>query len=115
MTLQDPAPQTLMKVISCKCKGKCGAACGCRKAGLRCSIICQNCIGETCENVLVLQHLLENEDECDDFDLSPATLGEDSSSDSEIAKENTATENRQEDSESETDMPVPSKRKRKLI
>lgn len=46
-----PAPPSLLQLISCKCKTKCGVTCGCRKAGLKCSIICSNCSGQTCENV----------------------------------------------------------------
>lgn len=33
---------------------KCGAACGCRKAGLKCSPICLNCNGDSCDNVAIL-------------------------------------------------------------
>lgn len=29
----------------------CGKACGCRKAGLKCSAICLNCSGQSCDNV----------------------------------------------------------------
>lgn len=47
----DPAPMELLKLISCKCKGKCGKACGCRKAGLKCSAICLHCGGQDCENI----------------------------------------------------------------
>lgn len=39
---KDPAPQSLLKLISCKCKTTCG---GCRKMGLKCSIICGTCNG----------------------------------------------------------------------
>ncbi|KMQ85933.1 hypothetical protein RF55_15251 [Lasius niger] len=49
-TLQPPAPETLLKLIFCKCKKGCRGACGCRKAGLKCSIICMNCNG-ACDNI----------------------------------------------------------------
>ncbi|GBP69232.1 Ras-related and estrogen-regulated growth inhibitor [Eumeta japonica] len=31
------APPELLKLIFCKCKGNCGAMCGCQKAGMKCS------------------------------------------------------------------------------
>jgi hypothetical protein len=34
-TIQDPAPEILLKYISRKCKKACGAACDCRKVGLK--------------------------------------------------------------------------------
>lgn len=67
-TTLTAAPETLLKLISCKCKTKCGAACGCRKAGLKCTIICCNCSGQTCDNRRELLDTLD-EDEIDD-DLS---------------------------------------------
>jgi hypothetical protein len=33
--IKDPVPEILLKCISCKCKKGCGAACGCRKVGLK--------------------------------------------------------------------------------
>ncbi|XP_011859602.1 PREDICTED: uncharacterized protein LOC105557068, partial [Vollenhovia emeryi] len=66
MTTQDPAPPTILESISCKCKRKCGAACGCRKAGLKCSVICKHCSGESCTNIAQLQ-VLQDDDDCDEF------------------------------------------------
>lgn len=65
-TLKDPAPKALLVILSCKCKTNCGRACGCRKAGLKCSMICGVCNGKTCENVT--QVTLDESDE-DDLDL----------------------------------------------
>lgn len=48
-TLEPPAPENLLHLISCKCKKGCRGSCGCRKAGLKCSVICANCSG-TCDN-----------------------------------------------------------------
>ncbi|KAF2897352.1 hypothetical protein ILUMI_08824, partial [Ignelater luminosus] len=42
-TTLPPAPQTVLRHISCKCKRDCQRACGCRKADLNCSVICINC------------------------------------------------------------------------
>lgn len=49
-TTAAPAPEELLKLISCKCKAHCTGACGCRKAGLKCSAICYNCSGVDCTN-----------------------------------------------------------------
>lgn len=48
--LQDAAPQELLKMISCKCRKGCNAACSCRKAGLHCSVVCGSCQGRACSN-----------------------------------------------------------------
>lgn len=51
-TTNKAAPDSLMKLITCGCKGNCGAACGCRKAGILCSVACRHCGGENCTNIL---------------------------------------------------------------
>lgn len=61
-TLEPPAPETLLKLISCKCKKGCERACGCRKAGLKCSVICTNCSG-TCDNSQVPSQDSDEEEE----------------------------------------------------
>ena len=51
MTDQPPAPETLLKVIRCMCKGNCSnKTCNCRKHGLICKKYCGLCRGETCTN-----------------------------------------------------------------
>ncbi|GBL62421.1 hypothetical protein AVEN_37938-1 [Araneus ventricosus] len=60
-TLEPPAPETLLKFISCKCKKGCQNACRCRKAGLKCSGICTNCSG-TCDNSQVPSHDSDEEE-----------------------------------------------------
>ncbi|GBN41731.1 hypothetical protein AVEN_270311-1, partial [Araneus ventricosus] len=42
-------------------KKGCTNACGCRKAGLHCSLLCKNCIGQSCENPMPV--ILDNESE----------------------------------------------------
>lgn len=42
---KDPAPDSILHTISCACKKGCRKACGCRKAGLKCSNICKHCSG----------------------------------------------------------------------
>ena len=63
MTHEPPAPESLLKLISCKCKKGCQKACGCRKAGLKCSIICTNCTGGTCDNSQNPSHDSDEEEE----------------------------------------------------
>ncbi|GBM67191.1 hypothetical protein AVEN_111790-1 [Araneus ventricosus] len=58
---KDPAPESLLQCISCTCKKGCTNACGCRKAGLRCSLLCKHCIGQSCENPMPV--ILDNESE----------------------------------------------------
>ncbi|KYQ49578.1 hypothetical protein ALC60_11363 [Trachymyrmex zeteki] len=67
----EPAPQDLLKILACKCKGRCGAACGCRKVGLTCSSICKNCDGESCDNTPSIdEDVVDNEDDVE-FDDGP--------------------------------------------
>ncbi|GBM85588.1 hypothetical protein AVEN_174844-1, partial [Araneus ventricosus] len=56
---KDPAPESLLQCISCTCKKGCTNACGCRKAGLHCSLLCKHCIGQSCENPMPV--ILDNE------------------------------------------------------
>lgn len=65
--LADPAPQSLLRMLSCKCKKGCTGACTCLKAGLKCSILCTFCKGKTCMNVPPI--MIEEEDEDDDDPL----------------------------------------------
>ncbi|KAL1446643.1 hypothetical protein WDU94_013906 [Cyamophila willieti] len=50
-TTMDAAPPTLLRKISCKCKKGCSGGCSGRKAGLHCSVLCQSCGGQTCNNI----------------------------------------------------------------
>lgn len=65
LTTKEPAPAELLKLISCKCEKGCGRACGCRKAGLKCSEICDSCHGQTCTNVKQLEVDEMDNDETD--------------------------------------------------
>lgn len=51
-TLEPLYPAEILTKISCTCAGNCSNKCGCRKHGLKCSKLCVNCHGDTCENVL---------------------------------------------------------------
>jgi hypothetical protein len=50
-TEQPVAPNSLLKLVSCGCKGDCGKACGCYKLGLHCTRMCSQCEGQTCKNI----------------------------------------------------------------
>lgn len=68
-----PAPQSLLKMVACKCKKGCVGSCSCRKAGIKCSILCSFCQGRSCSNVVPVV-LDEEDDHLDDplcDDLSP--------------------------------------------
>ncbi|GBO01866.1 hypothetical protein AVEN_19157-1 [Araneus ventricosus] len=56
---KDPAPESLLQFISCTSKKGCTNACGCRKAGLHCSLLCKHFIGQSCENPMPV--ILDNE------------------------------------------------------
>ncbi|GBM05959.1 hypothetical protein AVEN_80554-1 [Araneus ventricosus] len=58
---KDPAPESLLQCISCTCKKVCTNACGCRNAGMHCSLLCKHCIGQCCENPM--QVILDKESE----------------------------------------------------
>lgn len=60
-TVQNPAPDALLRTISCKCKRGCRGAYSCRKSGLQCSIVCANC-HQSCENTAKTDHVIEEEE-----------------------------------------------------
>jgi len=49
-TNKDPAPQSVLNTVSCKCTKRCKGSCSCRKLGMTCSSICFNCKGQACTN-----------------------------------------------------------------
>jgi hypothetical protein len=56
MSDQLVAPEDILKVIRCKCKGGCGSTiCSCRKNGLMCVSACGTCHGEKCSNTETLR------------------------------------------------------------
>ena len=55
MTDLEPAPESLLKFVCCKCKlsttNPCGSnTCSCHKHGLKCVTACGDCRGESCRN-----------------------------------------------------------------
>ncbi|KAL4100763.1 hypothetical protein QTP88_020794 [Uroleucon formosanum] len=55
----EPAPKCILEKITCACTKNCGAACGCRKQGLKCSTACKTCSGLSCLNCE--QQIIEEE------------------------------------------------------
>ena len=67
MTDLEPAPESLLKFVRCKCKlstaNPCGNnTCSCRKHGLKCVTACGDCRGESCRNA---EEIVYNN--CDDI------------------------------------------------
>ncbi|CAK8688755.1 unnamed protein product [Clavelina lepadiformis] len=54
MTDVAAAPEDVLKIIRCSCKGSCNRRCSCRKAGLTCTSSCKECCGMTCTNTTVV-------------------------------------------------------------
>lgn len=61
-TTLNPAPDSILRHISCKCKKGCQRNCGCKKAGLHCSPICTSCEG-LCDNVEPLEDSFDIDEE----------------------------------------------------
>lgn len=67
-TVLEPASSRLMNLISCSCSvNDCGPQCGCRKAGVPCSVACKHCSGEDCSNARVIE--VDDDDVLDDDEL----------------------------------------------
>ena len=49
-TARPAAPQDLLSLTVCACKDECVRNCECRKSGLNCSSMCDNCSGLECDN-----------------------------------------------------------------
>ncbi|KAG5868606.1 hypothetical protein JTB14_037008 [Gonioctena quinquepunctata] len=65
-TSLEAASQELLKLVSYGCPTGCGRACGCRKAGLKCSEMCTYCNGLFCTNArATLNAGSDSEDEDD--------------------------------------------------
>lgn len=86
---KDPAPPSLLKLISCTCKTGCGKACGCRKAGLKCSPICGTCSGTACNNIAQYSTLQEDDDFLNDDRNLPSIPEEDEGDQIEDARDDT--------------------------
>lgn len=73
-TTLPPAPDEIIQLISCSCKGDCSSAkCSCKKNGITCSALCKTCEGVTCCNSSFEKEVnfnLENDDLDEDADDS---------------------------------------------
>ena len=49
-TLREPAPETLLHLITCNCRSGCERNCECRRSGLPCTSMCGFCAGHGCSN-----------------------------------------------------------------
>lgn len=74
MNKLEPAPPSLLKLISCTCRTNCGTACGCHKAGLKCSTISKLFYGESCTNVKAV-HVEEEDDDNDVYNFPTISIG----------------------------------------
>ena len=64
-------PEKFLKKLSCGCKKGCLKKCGCRKLGLKCSIFCKSCKGQSCENCEHNSDINEDsENTCEELDTS---------------------------------------------
>ncbi|KAJ8868368.1 hypothetical protein PR048_029884 [Dryococelus australis] len=70
LTSQAPAPESLLRLISCGCKTGCGYRCECRCAGLTCSTMCGHCRGGSCMNKKIQDfHGSDDEDDPEEATL----------------------------------------------
>lgn len=109
-TLQDAAPQELLKLISCKCAKGCNVACSCRKAGLHCSIMCGFCQGKSCSNTVDVDEL----DDDEDLDIEIENAIERSEDYQPNPEYETDVVESQDDIEAYIEQPSTSKRRRKF-
>ena len=66
-TINQPAPEELLKMIFCSCKKGCGSTCGCRRVELFCNLSCSICSGDNyCLNSAPIIDQEENEEEDED-------------------------------------------------
>jgi len=68
-TSETAVPEDILNLISCNCKTSCRNACGCRRLGLLCSMLCGNCQGVSCTNASSAS-LESNQDSESDEEIS---------------------------------------------
>ena len=58
----QPAPDNILKLIHCQCKGDCSTArCSCRKNSLQCTNACGECRGDGCSNSTATYEVTEDD------------------------------------------------------
>lgn len=89
-TLLPPAPDVLLNTIFCNCAKGCGANCGCRKIGLKCSAVCGHCHGQSCFNAASRETFdtdasaLDTDNDVNPIDILSANLTELEENDDEL-------------------------------
>lgn len=61
MTTDPLAPSRVLKMLFCSCKKNCQSNCGCRKAGVKCTIACKGYKGASCDNCKKIASQIEEE------------------------------------------------------
>ncbi|KAJ8870732.1 hypothetical protein PR048_027031 [Dryococelus australis] len=70
LTSRTPAPESLLRLVSCDCKTDCGYRRECRRAGLACSTMCGHCRGGSCMNIKIqVFHGSDDEDDPEEATL----------------------------------------------
>ena len=63
-----PAPDNILKVVKCGCKGDCASMrCTCRKNGIECSSACSGCKGLNCTNCSAIEMQHDDDDLYDEI------------------------------------------------
>ena len=76
-TLREPAPETLLHLITCNGRSGCERNCECRRSGLPCTSMCGFCAGHGCSNHDTSDDTDDGEDDTngsdeDELDAAPA-------------------------------------------
>ena len=76
-TLREPAPDTLLHLITCNGRSGCEGNCECRRSGLPCTSMCRFCAGHGCSNHDTSDDTDDGEDDTngsdeDELDAAPA-------------------------------------------
>ena len=61
-TLREPAPESLLHLITCNCRSGCERNCECRRSGLPCTSMCGLCAGHGCSNHDTSDYTSDGED-----------------------------------------------------
>ena len=64
-TTIPPAPDELLHLVTCNCKGGCARRCDCKNAGYSCSVMCGQCRGTSCGNTDQVGDEQDDEDDCE--------------------------------------------------
>lgn len=84
-------PDDLLKKVSCKCQSNCRSnKCGCRKLGLKCTVLCRNCDdSDHCSNKEII---IENESDSEELEQPNLLLNNENNIEQFIENEDNYTE-----------------------